>query len=502
MLVLCVGMYRACSTWQYGVVGAILERHRSGQRLGFVEGIRFDEKSAENPRTSDWAVLKAHDYHARYGDLLAAGRARGIYSYRDLRDAISSYIHKTGTDLATVRERGFIELCIRNDRAWRAQPGMLVQGYRALIDEPARGVEEIAAHLGITLGATEAREIADELSLAATRNRVESLSARLREEGVNLVAQDLTRFDPVSLFHWNHIRATDPAAGPDAADLRQRAEVEQLTRPWLLAHGFEVDPTPGPAPAPAVRISYAPGAVDIRLDRFFGGTRGTVYDFDAPGPEVGNASYYLFLRGWRGLNIATARPDRAGFDEVRRGDINVVRPLGAPEGATRTLTDLVGFCRLEPPDLVILDAVTDAEVAVGAIVDAGWRPQVYVTPPVRARSGPAAWPDRLQAAGYRVVTGLTDSAIFVRDDLADAIPDLARPLGPADHFRPADPTVAALSGTAPAPSRHADGGGIGSILGWVGSGLRNLVRPTPAPADPTRPRPPGPQPRVQQGPPR
>ena len=26
MYVLCVGMYRACSTWQYGVVGQLLER--------------------------------------------------------------------------------------------------------------------------------------------------------------------------------------------------------------------------------------------------------------------------------------------------------------------------------------------------------------------------------------------------------------------------------------------------------------------------------------------
>lgn len=499
MFVLCVGMYRACSTWQYGVVGALLERHRAGQRLGFVEGIRFAEKLAENPQTSDWAVLKAHDYHTRFGELLTSGQALGIYSYRDLRDVVASYIHKTGTDLATLRERGFIELCLRNDRLWRAQPGMLVQSYRALIDEPSRGVEEIANHLEIPLEPGEAQEIAETLSLAATRRRVESLSARLRDEGVNLVAQDLTRFDPVSLFHWNHIRPADSGTTTDETALRQRAEIEQLTRPWLLANGFEVAADSAVPPAPVVRTSYAPGAVDIRLDRLFGGTKGTVYDFDAPGPQLGNSSYFCFFRGWRGLNVATARPDRIGFDEVRPGDISVVRSLGSVEESTRTLTDLVGFCRLEPPDLVILDAATDADLVLAAIDQAGWRPQVYVVGSDSARPDSRTWPSQLEAAGYHQVPELTGPAIFVRDDLAAAVPDLARPLGPADHYQPADPALAPV-GT---DSARDDGAsGIGSILGQVGARLRTLIRPDPAPTASPQPKPPVAQPRIQYGPPR
>ena len=34
--VLCAGMYRACSTWQYEVAAHLVEEHRSGRRLGYL----------------------------------------------------------------------------------------------------------------------------------------------------------------------------------------------------------------------------------------------------------------------------------------------------------------------------------------------------------------------------------------------------------------------------------------------------------------------------------
>ena len=36
--VICAGMYRACSTWQYEVVGHLVELHRQGRRMGYVTG--------------------------------------------------------------------------------------------------------------------------------------------------------------------------------------------------------------------------------------------------------------------------------------------------------------------------------------------------------------------------------------------------------------------------------------------------------------------------------
>ena len=42
MDVICCGMYRACSTWQYEVVGHLIEWRRKGLRLGYVEGHGYD----------------------------------------------------------------------------------------------------------------------------------------------------------------------------------------------------------------------------------------------------------------------------------------------------------------------------------------------------------------------------------------------------------------------------------------------------------------------------
>ena len=511
MLVLCVGMYRACSTWQYGVVGALLEKHQGGQRLGFVEGIRFREKLAENPRTSEWAVLKAHDYHDLFGEMLASGQAVGLYSYRDLRDAISSYIHKTGTDLPTLLDRGFIDLCLTNDQRWRAQPGILVQNYQDLIADPTRGVDQIARHLGIKLAPGEASQIAETLSWETNKRKIEAMSARFRDQGHNLVAQDFTKFDPVSLFHWNHIRSTDPVARPDGDDFRRRATIEQLCRPWLVANGFEaaIDPHPARVPtlAPATRSSFAPDAVDIRLDRLCRGTKGTVYDFDAPHPQVGNASYFFFLRGWRGLNLATspAHPLSADFASARQGDAVDCRSLDAPDQAAARLNQLVADHRLQAPDLVILNAATNADQVVEAIAANNWQPRIFVVHPSHL-AGNLAWRQRLDAAGYQMVPGMTGSALLVRHDLAARIPALSRPLGPDDHYLPAYPELEALplvavetateSAAVPDPGNQ----GIGSRLVRVGRHLWSRLRTDPATAELPRANVPMNRPRVNNAP--
>ena len=494
MLVLCVGMYRACSTWQYGVVGALLEKHRGGQRLGFVEGIRFAEKQFENPRTSEWAVLKAHDYHDHFGEILASGDALGFYSYRDLRDAVSSYIHKTGTDLPSLLDQGFIELCLNNDRIWRDQPGILVQNYHDLIADPARGVEQIARHLGICLEPGEAVQVAEGLSWEANRRKVEAMSARLRDQGHNLVAQDFTKFDPVSLFHWNHIRSTDPVTRPDGDDFRQRATVEQLCRPWLVANGFEaaIDPNPGRVPslAPAIRTSFALGAVDIRLDRLFRGTKGTVYDFDAPHPQVGNASNFLYLRGWRGLNLATTSAGRPEVDFAanRSGDVVAHRLLGSPAEAPGVMTQLVEEYRLQPPDIMILNAATDAELVVGAIASTHWRPKVYVVDTAHLTPNVTPWGDRLARSGYRAVPGLIGPALYVREDLAGEIPSLARSLGRDDYYLTAYPELEippmeALSLPEVNPTPATTERGIGARLYRIGHHLWSRLRTDPATSD-------------------
>src|SRR5689334_3965527 len=63
MIVLCAGMHRACSTWQYGVAGTILERHRAGRRLGFVDGERFATTEGPVDESAGWCILETLEPH-------------------------------------------------------------------------------------------------------------------------------------------------------------------------------------------------------------------------------------------------------------------------------------------------------------------------------------------------------------------------------------------------------------------------------------------------------
>ena len=72
---------------------------------------------------------------------------------------------------------------LANDRFWSGQPGSITQRYDRLVADPATGVEELAAHLGLDLEPGEAAEVAAEYSFQANRRRTMELGRRLRGAG-------------------------------------------------------------------------------------------------------------------------------------------------------------------------------------------------------------------------------------------------------------------------------------------------------------------------------
>ena len=53
--VICAGMYRACSTWQYEVVGHLVEQRLKGRRLGYVTGDGYSRARWEESRCRRWS---------------------------------------------------------------------------------------------------------------------------------------------------------------------------------------------------------------------------------------------------------------------------------------------------------------------------------------------------------------------------------------------------------------------------------------------------------------
>jgi sulfotransferase family protein len=243
MYVFCVGMYRSCSTWQYEVACHLLEHHLNGERLGFWQGDQFAAHAASGVDPARWYVLKSHDADDRLGAALREGRALGFYAYRDLRDVAYSLIFKLRADFdEVIVRRRFLHAILDSDGYWTAQPNLLCQRYEALMADPVEGVEEMAAHLGLTLAPGEAEAIAAEYSLEANQCRTAELTRRLGEKGIDLREPDhALLYDPHSLLHWNHLRQGRVGGWREDATPAERVTLAEICGAWLITRGYDCD---------------------------------------------------------------------------------------------------------------------------------------------------------------------------------------------------------------------------------------------------------------------
>lgn len=244
MIVVCAGMYRAGSTWQYQIANAVLTAAgRPVVAAGHVEGDRFPGVRAGHRDESEWLVLKAHDTHPAFDRELDAGRAVGLYCYRDLRDVVYSMADKlNGGFRQAVDEFRVLDRSLTNDAAWPFRPGVLVQRYEERLADDRPAVAEIARHLKVTLSMDEVAGIAAEFGLARNRERTDRLADRLRTDGVDLSdPRNACRYDPGSLLHWNHVRDGRAGGWRRRATPDELAVLRERCGGWLIARGYEPD---------------------------------------------------------------------------------------------------------------------------------------------------------------------------------------------------------------------------------------------------------------------
>jgi hypothetical protein len=251
--VICAGMYRACSTWQYEVAAHLVEEHRGGLRLGYLASGEYrtllqkdhEKAKAGSAKLRDWRVIKAHEGERSMAAELAAGRACVLYAYRDVRDVVFSLMHKRGKTFEQILRQGMIHQILANDRFWMARPNVLIERYEDLLAHPSAGVQELASHLGFALAEGEAERIADQYSQESNRARTEALRQRLEDAGVDLQNAGNTQIcDPSSLLHWNHMRQKGAGSWQTSATPRQTAILHRLCGRWLKARGYSLEGMP------------------------------------------------------------------------------------------------------------------------------------------------------------------------------------------------------------------------------------------------------------------
>jgi Sulfotransferase domain len=238
MWVLCCGMLRAGSTWQYLVASDLVERRLGGRRAGFA-GLHLIREAYQKALDKKPRIIKMHDWDPAWSSLLSEDGARGLYAYRDLRDVTFSMMHKRAWSFERVIESGFLKRVIANDAFWRSQPNVLVQRYEAIIADYATAVREIALHLAVPVSAQECARIAASFSISRNRQRLEEFRDSLPASIDLNDPKNVQVRDTATQLHWNHIREGDPS-WQELATPSQARLLEDACGDWLAANGYNV----------------------------------------------------------------------------------------------------------------------------------------------------------------------------------------------------------------------------------------------------------------------
>ena len=231
MWIVCCGMKRSGSTLQYQLTSHLVESTGRGVRVGWSE--KFTDTLAAHGQVQGWKVYKNHNYAPEIAAEFNAGRAKGIYIYRDLRDVFVSFMHKQDASFERLWQRDILREIVANDEKWMTLPDMLVSRYEVMMQDVPDEVTRIASHLGLHVTPEYAQSVADEYSVERQTERIGSFKdAQVLDHKI--------AFDKHSLLHDNHISEAKGQVSQWRTVLTpaQTALIEERYGAWLVAHNY------------------------------------------------------------------------------------------------------------------------------------------------------------------------------------------------------------------------------------------------------------------------
>lgn len=244
MIILCAGMFRSGSTWQYQV--ALELASRLGQPVtahGCLHPGVLAQFVSSPESQRETHVIKIHDVDDSLTCLTRRDDLRVLYSYRDIRDVVFSLMHKTASSFEqVVQDERYIERCLAADAFWSGLPADVVQRYERWLDDPIPDIVLLGAAIGIALTEDERVGLIERYGMSAQKARVEAIARQFQDQGVDISKPEhATLFDPESLLHWNHIRNGDIGGWRTLATPEQREVLRDKCGEWLIARGYEAD---------------------------------------------------------------------------------------------------------------------------------------------------------------------------------------------------------------------------------------------------------------------
>lgn len=239
MWIICAGMMRSGSTWQYMVTSHIVEECMHGRRCGFA-GLHLIQEAERKAIDQNPRVFKIHGKDSALGILADTGAAAVIYCYRDIRDVAVSTMTKMSLSFDRLIEFRVLQWIIEGDVFWRARSNTLVQRYEEMVAEPTRSIREIAYFLDIEAPDKYVDDLADRYSLDKNKARCQTLAASLTRCGVDLRdCGKAARFrDTFSELHWNHIYSGRTERWRTELSTEQQNVLNDMFGDWLRANSY------------------------------------------------------------------------------------------------------------------------------------------------------------------------------------------------------------------------------------------------------------------------
>lgn len=290
MWIICCGALRSGSTLQYQIVSEIVERKGLGRRIGFIEPTALPPLFEEHSDAKEYLVLKSHYLTPEIRREFERGNARGIYSFRDIRDVVVSMMNKENKRFEAFASRRFIEKQIELFNTWQTIPDLLVSKYESFYNRIFLEVRRIALFLNIELTDNEIEDIA---ALFSKENNLKRIA-----EGSDTVVHEGREFSRSQLLHDGHIHSGDTKQWESRLTENEVALVEQRAASWLRACGYRV------SSVSTGFVSYSQHGDDYLVWQLLGEiNNGLVVEVGAfDGIHLSN-SFALAQRGWSALCV-------------------------------------------------------------------------------------------------------------------------------------------------------------------------------------------------------
>lgn len=232
-------MYRSASTLQFQITAQLVKETGIGQQVGWIDAKRFNEVRLPYANDKKLKVVKVHLCTDAIASEFHQANAKGIYIFRDIRDAYISSMKQRLKTFDDLWEEGFIEICLDNYKAWTTLPKVLISRYEEVIEDLAREVKRIAQHLDLHLDPSCYQEIASNYAISHQKKRVEKFREQLlKAPPIDSDRSIVDYHDEDSLLHMNHIDSGKVGRWQDDLSPGEVAQIEAKVQAWCEKNGY------------------------------------------------------------------------------------------------------------------------------------------------------------------------------------------------------------------------------------------------------------------------